>query len=117
MEIFYKKLRKIFGVHIIFVIVYLYLWVVIEGASFLSNICFFLTEPIFVFTIYVALLYFSVYRILKKEPILSKKENTLLMIISIIITIICEYPVVTYYINRVVEDGFTMFLHVGHWGN
>lgn len=117
MDIFYKKLIKIFLVHIVFIVVYLYMCAVIEGGSFLRDICFFLTEPIFVFTIYLGLLYVIVYRILKKGPILSRKENIFLMIVSIIFTLISIYPVITFYVDKIVEYEYSIFVYKRYWGN
>lgn len=78
-------------------------------------ISFLLTEPIFVLTIHIVVLYLVINLILKIRP-LDKRTNKRLLTISIIITIMVCMRVVLLYISEIMIQGFSLFVYKEYWG-
>lgn len=113
---FLIKLVLICLVHFVWAFLFLMFALGVDSFSDIETaVCFFMTEPLASATLWPFFAYKLIKLIIKKDPCESKAVNVILWTISIILSLLIIGYNILFYIENIIEYGFSLFLYADYW--
>lgn len=103
-------------VHFVWALLFLMFALCVDSFSDIEKaVCFFMTEPLVSATLWPFFAYKLIKLIIKKYPCDSKASNITLWMSSIILSLLIIGYNIVFYIENIIEYGFSIFLYADYW--
>lgn len=76
---------------------------------------FFLTEPLFVYVVYPAIMLCMAYFIVNSSPEINLWEKILIVVLGVVFACFLFAPINEYYVDYFKENGFSWFIYKENW--
>jgi len=113
---FIFKFILIILVHFVWTLLFIMFALGVDSFSnFQTAVCFFMTEPLISATLWPFFAYKLIKLIIKKYPCHGEVANVILWTISIILSLLIIGYNIQFYIEKITENGFSIFLYKDEW--